>query len=225
MRSIVIFLLLLLAAYGLWEYIEDREAMEKTRIELHRKDPKTAEPTPTPEPTPAAPASPNLDEVQVKGGAALTHATVKAVRASGVVFLCDQGLVEVPFGSLPANLAAYFSAMLPPTPSPTPTPDGAASQSDSPATPVPTPTPVPPPKPHTEKSFQQDTQDRLAFIEARQALRDRIKTDQDIIDHWYKQSSFEKNGYVSESQFNSAKADQDAAIAQLNQLEAGGPGS
>ena len=211
MKSIVVFLVLGLAAYGLWEYIENNPAVPAVRVPAHAREP---EASPTPEPTPedTGPKKPNLEKIPVKGGAALTHATMKAVRSSGVVFLCDQGLVEVPFNKLPADMVAYYAPMVPPEPSP-----GIVA--------APPLQPTAQPKPRQEKSFVQDAQDRLSFTETRMALRDRIKMDQDTIDHWYKQSEFVKDGYVTESQFNAAKADLDATVARLAELEASGPGN
>ena len=91
------------------------------------------------------------------------------------------------------------------------------------------PEPVAPPAPpaHVEPQVQrtvlQDAQDNLTFTVARNTLKDRIKADQELITNWYRQSTFE-NSAISESQFSAAKADLDAAMVQLGQLDANGPG-
>ncbi len=213
MKSIVLFLVLGLVAYGLWEYVESHPASTQVamRVSARNKDAPSPEPTPT-EPPDTAPKAPNLAQIALKTGRVLTNAKLKTVRPSGVLFLCDQGLVEVPLGNLPDEMASYYAPMVVPEMAP------------AGPTPVP-PTPTPAPVARPQKSYVQDAQDRLAYASQRVALKDRIAHDQQIIDQWYKQSSFVKDGYVTESVYNATKADMEAAIAQLSLLESNGPGN
>ena len=172
---------------------------------------------------PETPTVPDLERIALKNGTVLTHAKVKSVQANGILLLCDQGLMKVPFSNLPTELTDYYRPMI----------DVAIVPAEAPpilpAAEVDAPEPVAPPAPpaHVEPQVQrtvlQDAQDNLTFTVARNTLKDRIKADQELITNWYRQSTFE-NSAISESQFSAAKADLDAAMVQLGQLDANGPG-
>ena len=74
-----------------------------------------------------------------------------------------------------------------------------------------------------ERTTLQQAQAVLSYNQSVASLRERIRKDQEMIDHWYNQSSFVKDGLVSENEFNVAKADFDTATIQLNELLANGP--
>ena len=167
---------------------------------------------------PEAPAAPpSLDRVVVKEKVplVLTHAKVKEIHPSGIVFTCDQGIFKVSFDKLPPEYESYYGPLAIADVVPTETPDTAA-------TPVTVAEPVGP-RPKPQKTAVEDAQARLVYASTKSGLEDRIKTDQAFIDRWYRQSTFEQEGQVSQTQFEVSKADFDLATAQLNQLEANGP--
>ncbi len=213
MKSTVILFILGFLAYEAYQYYEDRPASP-----VIVTSPKVAYVPATPEPAAAVPEPPDATAVTLATGRTLTHATVKQVQSGGILFLSDQGLVQVPFRDLPEAFQDYYRPMMKaaevsPSPTPAPTADDAA----------PTPTPVPVIHNKPERTPLQDAQATAGFYQSCAALRSRIEADQNTIDHWYKQSSYVQEGYVSEAQFNVAKSDKDAATLQLNELLATGP--
>ena len=207
MKSAFFLLLFGLAAYMAWDHFENATVVPAVVFHPPRaKVAAQAEPVPGPV---AAPEAPNLASVAVGRGLLLTHAKVKDVTTTGVVFLCDQGLVKIPFDHLPAEFATFYTPKI--------------VEEDVPSVPTVSPSPPPPVQRRVEKSAVQDAQDQLAFTRARMGLSDRIKGDEQVMDQWYQQSSF-RNPTVAESTFVSAKADLNAATLQLAELEANGPG-
>jgi hypothetical protein len=211
-RSTIIFFILCFIGYEAVQYYYDRPAAPPPAAVPR---PKGAEP-PTPAPTPEPPQSPDLRLVPVAGAHALTHARIKEVHESGIVFICDQGLVKVGFKQLPPEFQAFYGPMAAQETASQDTPAGASAVPSAPP-------PPPAPRPKPERTPIQDAQANLAYNQACAGLRDRLQNDQHVIDHWYNQSSFVQEGYVSETQFNVAKADFEAATAQLAELQASGP--
>jgi hypothetical protein len=168
----------------------------------------------SPEPVETVPVLPDLSRVAVKNGAPLTHARVKEIRTSGIVFVADQGLFKVSFDRLPAEYLAYYGPMA--VEDPTPTPAAAAAAADAPVVPAAI-------KPRPQRNALEDAQAELAYVQRKAGLEDQIRQDRETIDHWYKQSSFVSEGRLSQEQFEVAQADLAVASAQLAQLEALGP--
>ena len=208
MKSILILFILGIAAYEAVQYYEDRPPSQV--IAVRQK----AAITPTPEPSTEAPQPPDMALIPVTGEHPLTHARVKEVHDSGIVFFCDQGLVKVSFKKLPPQFQDYYQSRA--------VKDEIAP---GPADVAPSPAPTPPPaaRAKLERTPMQEAQAVLSYNQTCSGLRDRIRRDQDTIDHWYKQSSFVPDGFVSETQFSVAKADFEAATLQLDEVLANGP--
>lgn len=212
MKSIVVLIAIFIVGYWLYTYYQENPG-ELPSITHRQKDLVTTPLPVTPEPVKVAP--PNLASVPVLNGTTLTHARVKEARVNSVVFMCDQGLFEISYDRLSPDFKAFYA----PTPTPVPT--------DADGNPIPTPTPTPAPtvvqpKPQIQRTSQQEADARLNYANQKAGLESRQNADLDTINRWYKQSTFEPGG-VSQSQFESAHADYDAATAALNQLLANGP--
>jgi hypothetical protein len=205
-KSIVILLLFGVVGYVAYQYVDNA-------VPVVAPAPHTRAPAPT-EPVETEAVVPDLSRVVVKGGEPLTHARVKEVRVSGIVFVADQGLFKVGFDRLPAEYEAYYGPMAIPDPVPTeaPTPQAADAATVQPTA-----------KPRPQRNALEDAQAELVYVQKKASLEDRLKTDRDTIDRWYKQSSFVKEGQVSQSQYEMAEADFTLASAQLAQLESDGP--
>ena len=210
MKFTIILLILGIGGYEAVQYYNDLPASAPS-IAIR---PKAAAPT-TPEPTPEPAHAPDLAAVPVLGGHPITHAKLKEIHESGILFLCDQGLIKVSFKNLPPEFSDYYGPMA--------VKEVVAAEPTDAATATPVATPPPAVKPKPERTPMQDAQATLAYSQAVSALRDRLQNDQSVIDHWYKQSSFVQEGRITESQFNVAKADFEAVTAQLAELQANGP--
>lgn len=214
-------LVLGLTAYGLWCY----SSPDYSKTPVAAPSVKAVAPLPV-QMVPEMPTVPDLGHIALKNGTVLTHAKVKSVQANGILLLCDQGLMKVPFANLPAELGDYYKPMIDVAVVPADAPSIVSNAQSAPAE-VPVPVAPPAPQPHyvpqVQRTVLQDAQDNLAFTVARNSLKDRIKADQELITNWYRQSTFETTA-ISESQFAAAKADLDAAMVQLGQLDANGPG-
>jgi hypothetical protein len=215
-------LVLGLSAYGLWCY----SSPDYSKTPVAAPSAKAAAPAPI-QTMPAAPFVPDLGRIVLKRGTVLTHAKIKSVQANGILFLCDQGLLKIPFDNLPTDYADYYRPMIETgfvAPDAATAPPVATAATVTDAVPVAPPAPVPHVAPQVQRTVLQDAQDNLAFTVARNALKDRIRMDQELITNWYRQSTFESTA-ISESQFTAAKADLDLAMVQLGQLDANGPAS
>jgi hypothetical protein len=157
-----------------------------------------------------APVVPDLSSIIVKGRAPLTHAKVKEIHPDAMVFICDEGIFKIDFDRLPPEFGIYYGPMAVPDPTPTPTP--VPTTSDTPV--------VAPVRERPQRTTLEDAQASLAYAQAKAACEDRLKSDREILDHYYKQSTYEP--VVTESQFEIAKADYDVQAAALAQLEANG---
>jgi hypothetical protein len=236
MKTPTTLLVLGLSAYGLWYYTSPnyskvavaaapiaaapaRESAAASAVQATTTATTAAatEATEAAAVAPPAPA-PDLERIALKKGAVLTHAKVRSIEASGILFYCDQGLLKIPFENLPEAFADYYKPMIAVASVPVDT------ITVTTAAPIAPPAPAPYVAPRAQKTALQDAQDSLAFTVSRNALKDRIRQDQDLITNWYRQSTFESTS-ISESQYTSAKADLDTATAQLGQLDANGPGS
>jgi hypothetical protein len=209
MRSAFFIFVIAVLAYGLWSYYVGNPDFTKAAIgqQVHVKV-ASSEPDPAPAPAQVASGGPNLAYIPVVKGTPLTNAKVKSVTAAGIVFICDQGLIEVPFSNLPPEFGEYYMPKVAVDAAPTVVPASLP--------------PSPPVQRRVEKSPAQDAQDELAFTRTRTSLQDRIKSDEQVMDQWYQQSSF-RNPAISETEYLNRKADLDAATLQLAELEANGP--
>jgi hypothetical protein len=206
-------LILLILGIGGYEAVQYYNDLPATAPAIAAR-PRAVAP-PTPEPAPEPPQTPDLASVPVLGGHPLTHAKVKEIHESGILFLSDQGLVKVSFKNLPPEYLDYFGPIAVKEP--------AAAEPADPAAVTPAATPPPVARSKPERTSVEDAQASLAYSQAVSGLRDRLQNDQNVIDHWYKQSSFVQEGRLSENQFNMAKADFEAATIQLADLQANGP--
>ena len=212
MKSIVVLIALFIVGYWLYTFYQENPG-ELPSIGHRQKD-LVSTPVPvTPEPAKVAP--PDLASVPVLNGPTLTHVRVKDARAKSLVFMCDQGLFEISYDKLSPNFKAYYTPKVTPVPT------------DADGNPIPTPTPTPAPTviqpaPQVQRTSQQEADARLNYANQKAGLESRQNQDLDTINRWYKQSTFEPGG-VSQSQFDSAHADYDAATVALNQLIATGP--
>jgi hypothetical protein len=216
MKSIVTLLAVGLICYWLYTFYQQNPD-ELPSIVNHQKDLVS---TPIPQvkevkvekPVPA----PDLTTIAVANGQTLTHARVKDARATSVVFVCDQGLFEISYDRLPPQFRAYYAPKgQPPAPA-----------EDSSAAPTPSPTPTRPAtvsvSRRAERTPAEDAQALASFEQQKTIYENRQKSDSDVMDSWYKQSSF-KTGGITQDQFDSAKSDYDTAANQLAQLESNGP--
>jgi hypothetical protein len=209
MRSAFFLFVFAVLAYGLWSYYVGHPDFAKGAVAqpLHVKA--AVQPDPTPEPPAVGAATgPDLSMITIVKGTSLTHAKVESVTKTGIIFLCDQGLIEIPFGNLPPEFSQYYTSKIPAQEAPSPMPLS--------------PTSPPLVQHRVERSAVQDSQDELNFTRTRMELRDRIKSDEEVMDQWYQQSSF-RSPSVTESRFLATKADLDTATLQLAELEANGP--
>jgi hypothetical protein len=212
MKFLATMLLLGFLGYLAYDYVQTREANPTPVITLTHHSKADPDPTPTPEPTEYKPQPPDLTTIPVKDGVALTNAKVKELRSRSIVFLCDQGLFEVGFDRLPPKFALYYGPIIARLPAPA-VDSGVA---------LPTPTPVPTARVKRERTPIEEANARLGFFSTKESLEGRLKRDQDVIDRWYKQSSFDGGG-MSEGEFEGARADFEATSVQLSQLLANGP--
>jgi hypothetical protein len=197
---------------GYWLYTFYSQNPDDLPSMVHRQ--KDLVSTPIPDEKAIAQTAPKLDSIQVIRGPVLTHAKVKSARVNSIVFMCDQGIFEVNYDRLPPEFQGYYM----------PSPSVAAAQAvaavESAVAPAPAPAPAPRPEP--QRSYEEDMNARLNFVSSKAGLEARQQSDLDTITKWYKQSNFEPGG-LSQGQFDTAKADYDAATAQLNTLVAQGP--
>jgi hypothetical protein len=212
MKFLVTMLVCGFIGYLVYNIQQAHDAAPTPLITLSHHTANEPDPTPTPEPTVYVPKPPDMTEIPVRDGETLTHAKVKELRTKTIVFLCDQGIFEVGFDRLPPQFAQYYGPII--ATQPASTPDAAGTVSAPPT--------KPPAKEKPQRSAVDDASARASFFSSKESLENRLKSDQETIDKWYRQSSFEPGG-ISEAQFNSAKADFDYTTSQLSQLIANGP--
>jgi hypothetical protein len=133
----------------------------------------------------------------------VTNATIKSSNERGIVFKCDDGLVQVPFDKLPAEFAQYRKA--------------------APATPA-APPKVAAPKavksaPKSEPSELNKAKEakRIATVKANLAAS--IKRNEAIVNKYERQSSFAPGTKVSSEDYALAKAEIEEAKAKLREIE------
>jgi hypothetical protein len=211
MKSTVILIVLCIVGYWLYTYYEENPAELPGLTHRQRNLVSTPIPVDQPTPTPQPITGPKLDAVKLKDGATLTHVRVTTARENTLVIICDQGLFEVNYDRLDPQFRAYYQPS--PTPTLTQVPTGA---------PTPTPATAAAPKQPVQRTFEEENQARLSFNQTKINLEAKQQADLDVMTRWYKQSSFDPNA-MSQSQFDTAKADYDATTAQLGSLVAAGP--
>ncbi|HEY5227690.1 MAG TPA: hypothetical protein VIJ19_04060 [Opitutaceae bacterium] len=209
MKSTLTFIAVCIVAYWLYTFYtenpEDRPSFGHRQTNLKS--------TPIPDEKIVEPLkAPNLDSVVVQNAGTLTHVKVKSAKANSILIACDQGLFDVTYDRLPPEFRAFYM--------PTPTPSVATDQQAT----VPTPTPAATSsyKPPVQRTFEEENQARLAYAATKSALEARQQADLDVINKFYKQSNFEPGG-LTQTQFDTAKADYDATTAQLGSVVALGP--
>jgi hypothetical protein len=210
MKSVVVFIAVCIVGYWIYEYYQQNP--DEVPSLTHSQKGLVTSPIPS-GPQSQGPA-PDLTSVPVTNGTTLTHARVKDARPNTMVFACDQGLFEVSYDRLPPAFRAYYA---PPTPTPSPT-----ASADSQAPQAPAAAAVSAWKPQPQRSSEEETQAVLAFNQRKASLEQHQRDDMEIINRWYKQSTFDPNA-MPQSQFDSTKADYDATTAQLGRLVANGP--
>jgi hypothetical protein len=208
MKSTLTFLAVCIVAYWLYTFYtenpEDRPSLGHRQANLVS--------TPIPDEKLAEPLkAPSLDSVAVLNGTTLTHVRVKSAKANSILVACDQGLFDVTYDRLAPEFKAYYM--------PTPTPSAAG---DSSGAPTPTPASTSSYKAPVQRTSEEENQARLAYASTKAALEGRQQADLDVINRFYKQSNFEP-GAMTQAQFDTAKADYDAATAQLGSVVASGP--
>jgi hypothetical protein len=208
MKSTFTLIAACIVAYWLYTFYtenpEDRPSFGHTKTNLVSTpipDEKIAEPN----------KAPSLDSVAVLNGGTLTHVRVKSAMANSILVACDQGLFDITYDRLGPEFRAFYK--------PTPTPSASADQGSAP---TPTPASTSSYKAPVQRTFEEENQARLAYASTKAALEARQQADLDLINRFYKQSNFEAGG-LSQAQFDTAKADYDAATAQLGSLVAVGP--
>jgi hypothetical protein len=206
MKTVLIFLAVCIVGYWLYEFYQqnpdDLPSMHHQKL--------TTTPIPSEPPPDDRGPPPNLVAIPVRGGSTLTNAKVKEARADSVLFLCDQGIFDITYDRLTPDFRKYYAPAPTPSPSVDPTPQSTA------------PVVIKPYMPEPQRTAEEEVNLRVSFLQREAALRQHLKDDQEIMTRWYKQSSFDP-GAMSQTTFDSTKADFDATTAQLNQLEATGP--
>jgi hypothetical protein len=150
-------------------------------------------------------AADRFDSVAVSNRARpLTNATIKTVTANGITFLCDQGLIQVPYDKLPPAFAVYKSK----------TSQVAVSQS-VPKSPVVVKTTSETPAVKTPVQVAQDAK-KLAYM--KKVLSDKIAKHEQTISRYDRQSSFSKGPLISTEDYELAKAELPEFRAQLEML-------
>jgi hypothetical protein len=212
MKSIVVLIVLGILGYWLYTFYQQNPDDLPSLIHLQKDAVSTPIPT-TAVPVPPA-VAPNLDSIPVEKGQTLTHARVKGIRADSLVFVCDQGLVQVTYDRLPPAFAAYYVPRAP-TPTPVVTPDPNV-------TPVPTPTSVNVIR-VKQRTPEEEEQAQRQYLDAKEAIEARLKIDQELMDQYYTQSTYNNPSPVTEAQFNNAKQDFDSETAKMSELLGHGP--
>ncbi len=213
MKSIVVLIVLFIVGYWLYTFYQQNPDDLPSLIHVQKGVVSTPIPT-SMVPTPP-PVAPKLDSIPVVKGETLTHARVKTIYGDALLFVCDQGLVKVSYDRLPPGFAAYYQPLAP-TPTPVVTPDPNA-------TPTPTPTPAPTSIHVRQRTPEEQASAEASFAAQKSYLEADIAHDQDVIDRYYSQSTYNNTGVISEQDFTNAKIDLDAKNAKLQLLLAAGP--
>lgn len=213
MKSFIVLIILVIVGYWLYTFYQQNPDDLPSLIHIQKGAVSTPIPTTLP-PTPP-PTAPKLDSIPVVKGETLTHARVKAIHTDSILFVCDQGLVKVTYDRLPPGFAAYYKPLAP-TPTPVPTVDPNAP-------PTPTPTPAPTSIHVRQRTPDEEAAAEASFAQQKSYLEQDIAHDQDIVDRYYSQSTYNNTGVISEQDFTNAKMDLDAKNAKLQLLLAAGP--
>jgi hypothetical protein len=207
MKSIVILLF-----FGLVGYVSYQYVINPVPVDAPIR-PKVTEKSAEPSVSDAPPVTPDLTRIVIKNEPPITHARVKEVHPGGIVFVADQGMMMVGFDKLPEEFQAYYGPMAIPDVTPTPVSPSAAAEAA---------VAIAAAKPRPQRNSLEDAQAELAYAQRKAGLEDQMKRDREVIDRWYKQSSFDPQA-LTEQQYEVAQADYAVAEAQLVQLEANGP--
>lgn len=159
----------------------------------------------------------DLSVVPVLGrGRPLTHARIKSVSDKGISFMCDQGIVQVPFEYLPPEFAYYRSMVKLVTPA---------------ATPVNRPSVTVRAKSPTESNaVDKDKAKKAAQVARDEAERrtnrkanylERIREDEYKIDRYTRQNSFTDKVLITTAEYELAKSRLEESKAALAALEHG----
>ena len=158
-----------------------------------------------------AQTSPNLSKVYIETKARpLTNCVVKKVTANGITFMCDQGMIQVPFKDLPAEFAYYRNTVV-----------EEPKVVIAPATPVPS---ISTPKTTTKTASKVKSELELAEeakkrADQRDHLNSVIAKSEALIAKYERQSLIGNKNPVSTEDYNLAKArvnDAKAKLAALN---------
>ncbi len=150
--------------------------------------------------------APNLKSIAIPTRATpITNARVASVTERGITFICDQGMLQVPFSDLPAEFAYYKTAIKP-----------TVTQAPKVAPPVKAVTNTPAPKP---KSPVDAARKAKQDAEQRDILRAKITRLNEVIDRYTRQSSFSGEKLITSQEYDLAKAELEEAKAKLAGLE------
>jgi hypothetical protein len=203
--------LIAIGIVGYWLYTFYQQNPDDLPPMVHRQ--KDLVSSPMPDEKLIVAQAPKLDSIQVLRGPTLTHGKVKEAKPNSVVFVCDQGILEVNYDRLAPEFEAYYAPTAVQAVA-----DAAAKVADQAAPPS---APPPAPKPVPQRSFEDDNNARLAYASEKAALESRQQSDLDQMTKWYRQSNFEPGG-MTQQQFDTLKADYDVTTLQLNTLVARG---
>jgi hypothetical protein len=149
-------------------------------------------PAPVKEPEVIA-VAPDLKVIPVNGHRTITNARVLSVHSDGLVFICDDGMVQALYTDLPPGFRAYYAKKAEPDASEesdlAPPPPSAPAQSYSGSSP--------------QETDEQRAQDRLYNEQRIQAVQSSMAQNEGIIERYETQVDFDKN--VSDAEYQSAK--------------------
>ncbi len=157
---------------------------------------KEAEPLPAPAPIPVQEpeviaVAPDLKVIPVNGHRTITNARVLSVHSDGLVFICDDGMVQALYSDLPPGFRAYYAKKAEPD---------ASEESDL----APPPPQRAPAGPSPQESDEQRAQNRLYTEQQIRSVQSSMADDERLIDRYETQVSFDQG--ISEAEYQSAKA-------------------
>ena len=109
MKSVAIFVLLFILA-GTIFYYGKHPKKEIERIVVVQPAAPLLPPPPIPiQKTEIKIIIPDLKVIPVKNGRTITNARIQAINSDGIVFICDNGMVQALFDDLPPEFRAYYA--------------------------------------------------------------------------------------------------------------------
>ena len=164
-------------------------------------------PAPVQEPEVIA-VAPDLKVIPVNGHRTITNARVLSVHSDGLVFICDDGMVQALYTDLPPGFRAYYAKKA--------EPDGSEESDLAP----------PPPQrapaqsyygPSPQETDEQRAQNRLYTERQIQSVQSSMAENQSIINRYETQVSFDQG--ISEAEYQSAKTNLAQNKLELERLQ------